>query len=299
VIDLCMLGVGGMMPLPDRPLSSLLVRISGETILFDCGEGTQTAWRRAGWPFRGTGTILLSHLHADHVAGLPGVLFQIAHSGRTGPVTIVGPEHTHDVATNLTSIVGWVPYEVRVVELSGGERFELFDGVALETLALQHRMPCLGYTITVARAPRFDPRRATALGVPMTEWKRLQRGEAVGNVQPADVNGPSRRGLKLTLITDTSAFDGIADFARDSDLLLCESMYADDADAEKANERGHMTARQAAALARQAATRQLWLTHFSPSVIDPQTLAGPAHAEFPGAVVAETGMTATLRFDDE
>jgi ribonuclease Z len=249
MIDVCLLGTGGMMPLPERPLSSLLLRIRGETILFDCGEGTQIAWRRSGWPFRPTGTILLSHLHADHVAGLPGVLFNIAHAGRTEPVTIFGPSRTHEVATNLTSIVGWVPFDLRVVELEGGESVSLADEVQLDTLAVRHRLPCVGYSISISRAPRFDPERATALRVPVVDWKRLQRGEDVGGVRAADVSGPPRRGLKLTVITDTEAFDEIAEFARESDLLVCEAMYADDADAGKAQERGHMTARQAARLA--------------------------------------------------
>lgn len=299
MIDLCLLGTGGMMPLPERPLSSLLVRIRGDLLLFDCGEGTQIAWRRAGWPFRPTRVILLSHLHADHVAGLPGVLFSVAHAGRTEPLTIVGPERTHEVATNLASIVGWVPFEVRVVELQGGESLQLDDDVRLDTLLLRHRSHCLGYSISIARAPRFDPRRATELGVPVQDWKRLQAGETVGAVRPEQVSGPPRRGLKLSLITDTRAFDGIVPFVRDSDLLLCEAMYADDADREKAEERGHMTARQAAWIAREAGVRRLWLTHFSPSVTDPTELAGPAGEEFPGAVIGVPGMTTTLRFDDE
>lgn len=288
-----------MMPLPDRPLSSLLIRIRGETLLFDCGEGTQIAWRRSGWPFRPTGTILLSHLHADHVAGLPGILFNIAHSGRTEPVTIYGPERTYEIASNLTSIVGWVPFDLRVVELQGGESLQLDDDVRLATLRLEHQMPCLGFTIAVSRAPRFDPERASELGVPVQDWKRLQQGEAIGGVQPGDVSGPARRGLKLALITDTSTFDGIIEFVRDSDLLVCESMYADDDDVDKAHERGHMTARQAAALAREAGVRALWLTHFSPSVTDLSMLTGPAQAEFPGAVIGESGLTTTLRFDEE
>lgn len=287
-----------MLPLPERPLSATLIRIRGETLLFDCGEGTQTAWRVAGWPFRPTSTILLSHLHADHVAGLPGILFSIAHAGRTEPVTIYGPQHTHQIASNLASIVGWVPYELRVVELEGGERFALADDVHLETLALQHRMPCLGYTLSVARAPRFDPERATALGVPLADWKHLQRGESVGAITPADVSGPPRRGLKVALVTDTSAFDGISAFVAESDLLVCESMYADDDDEDKALERGHMTARQAARLARLAAVKRLWLTHFSPSVTDTSTLLTPAHAEFPDAIIGFPGLSTTLRFED-
>lgn len=299
MIDLCLLGNGGMMPLPERPLSATLIRSGSETILFDCGENTQVNWRRSGFAYRTISTILLSHLHADHVAGLPGVLFQIAHSGRTEPVNIYGPERTHEIVSHLTAIVGRLPYELLVVEMSGGESIEIPAGFTLSTLALQHRMPCLGYRLDLARAPRFDPERATVLGVPVSGWSRLQGGETVNGVTPGQVLGPPRRGLRVALITDTSVFDGLQPFVSDSDLLICESMYADDADAERARERGHLTARQSARLAAQANVRQLWLTHFSPSVEDLEEITAVALQEFPTAVAGTPGLALTLSFDDE
>lgn len=286
------------MPLPDRPLTALLIRIRNQTILFDCGEGTQITWRRNGWPFRPTGTILLSHLHADHVAGLPGILFNIAHAGRTEPVTIYGPPRTYEITRNLTSIVGWVPYDLRVVELDGDDEVRLAEDLTLRTQRLRHPVHCLGYALEIRRNPRFDPERAAARGIAMTDWKRLQRGEIVDGVHPADVTGPPRRGLKLALVTDTSAFADLIPFVAGSDLLVCESMYIDDAEAEKAAERGHMTTRQAARLAASANVGQLWLTHFSPSVQDPQDALALANEEFPHAVVGETGLSTTLRFRD-
>jgi ribonuclease Z len=299
MIDLCLLGNGGMMPLPDRPLSATLIRSGSGTILFDCGENTQVNWRRSGFAYRTTGTILLSHLHADHVAGLPGVLFQIAHSGRTEPVTIYGPERTHEVAGHLTSIVGRLPYELRVVELPGGESLEIPAGFTLSTLSLQHRIPCLGYRLDLPRAPRFDPERATALGVPISDWSRLQQGETVNDVTPNQVLGPRRRGLRVALITDTSLFDGLLQFVSDSDILVCESMYADDADADRARERGHLTARQSARLAAEANVRHLWLTHFSPSVENLDAISTIAHQEFPTAITGTPGLAMTLAYDDE
>jgi ribonuclease BN (tRNA processing enzyme) len=173
-----------MMPLPGRPLSATLIRSGSETILFDCGENTQVNWRESGFAFRSTGSILLSHLHADHVAGLPGVLFQLAHAGRSDPVTIYGPERTHEIVSHLVVIVGRLPYELRVVELTGGESLELVAGFTLSALSLAHRMPCLGYRLDLPRAPRFDPERARALGVPVEGWSRLQRGETVGASAP-------------------------------------------------------------------------------------------------------------------
>lgn len=299
MIDLCLLGIGGMMPLPGRSLSACLLRMGGETILFDCGEGTQVNWRSSGWPFRPTGTILLSHCHADHIAGLPGILFQIAHSGRIEPVTIFGPLGTHEIVSHLVSIVGRLPYELRVVEFAGGESVELFAGVLLSTLATRHRMPCLAYRLDLARAPRFDPERARALNIPMQDWKRLQAGEAVGTILPEQVTGPPRRGLRVALVTDTSAFDELIPFVANSDLLVCESMYAEDEAQERAEHRGHMTASQAAHIAADANVRRLWLTHLSPAVSDPQAVEVVARQVFAQAQLGPVGETLTLAFDDD
>lgn len=299
MLDVCLLGIGGMMPLPDRPLSAALARVDGETILWDCGEGTQVAWRRSGWPFRPTGTILLSHLHADHVAGLPGILFQIAHSGRTEPLTVYGPARTAEIVSHLVSIVGRVPYELRVCELTDGDTLEWQPNIAITAKRVQHRMECLAYRLDIARAGRFDADKASALGVPQTEWSRLQRGEAFGEVLPEQVLGPPRRGLRLALVTDTSAFDGLIEFVADSDLLVCEAMYADDEAEERAAQRGHMTARQAATIAARASVRQLRLTHLSPSVEDATEVERVAREEFPGAELATPGETMTLVFDPE
>jgi ribonuclease Z len=299
MIEVCLLGVGGMMPLPGRPLSACLLRTGGETVLFDCGEGTQVNWRVSGWPYRPTGTLLLSHLHADHVAGLPGLLFQIAHSGRTEPVTIYGPRDTVQIVSHLMAIVGRTPYELRVVELSGGETLELPAGLRLATLATQHRLPCLAYAITQPRARRFNPERASDLGVPLADWKRLQHGEAVGDITPDMVLGPPRRGLKVSLVTDTNLFDGLAPFVAGSDLLLCEAMYAADEDADKAAQRGHMVARQAAQLARDSGAGRLWLTHFSPSVERLEDVLDRARADFPAAELGAPGLTTALQFDPD
>lgn len=299
MIEVCLLGVGGMMPLPGRPLSACLFRTGGATFLWDCGEGTQVNWRLSGWPYRPTRAILLSHLHADHVAGLPGILFQIAHSGNTEPVTIYGPEHAYEVVSNLVTIVGRLPYELRVVQLAGGETLELPAGLRLDALATRHRMPCLAYAITQPRARRFLPERARELGVPLADWKMLQAGQPVGDVTPDSVLGPPRRGLKLSLVTDTSYFDALVPFVAGSDLLVCESMYAEDEDAPKAEQRGHMVAGQAARLAREAAVARLWLTHFSPSVEDPRTVLGRAQRDFPAAQLGAPGLTTALQFDPD
>lgn len=298
MIDVCLLGIGGMMPLPERPLSASLVRVGGETILFDCGEGTQVNWRLSGWAFRPTGTILLSHLHADHIAGLPGILFQIAHAGRTEPVTIYGPERTAEIVMHLVQIVGRLPYELQVVQLDGGESIPFVAGMTLSTLRLQHHMPCLGYRLDLPRARRFDPDRAREMNVPMQSWSCLQAGETVDGIAPDVVLGPERRGLGLSLITDTSFFEDLVPFVSESDLLISESMYGLDEKADDAERRGHMTARQAARLGSDARVRHLWLTHFSPAVTDLEELGRVAHEECSDVEVGYPGLTTTLRFDE-
>ncbi len=298
MIDVCLLGNGGMMPLPGRPLSATLFRVGAQTVLFDCGEGTQVNWRSSDLAYRPTSTILLSHIHADHVAGLPGVLFQIAFSGRTEPLTIYGPEHTPEVVSSLLSIVGRLPFELRVGQLEGGETFALEAGIQVSTLALRHRTPCIGYTVDVPRSPRFNPERATELGVPLKHWKRLQAGESVDGVSPGDVSGPPRRGLKLALVTDPSYFDELIPFVSESDLLVCEAMF-EDTDLERAHERGHMTFSQAATLARDAGVQQLWLTHFSPRVENPDSHLERVRAQFLQTEIGRRGLKTTLAFDDE
>ena len=298
MIDVCMLGNGGMMPLPGRPLSSALLRVGGETILFDAGEGTQVAWRVSDFSFRSTSTILLSHAHADHIAGLPGILFQIAHSTRTEPVTIYGPQWTAEVVQILTSIVGRLPYELRVVQLEGHELVDLPGGANLTALPLDHRAPCLGYSVSLPRLPRFNPEKARERGVPMELWKTLQRGEEAGGFTPDDVIDGPRRGVRVSLITDTRYFDEIVPFVNASDLLICESMFAEDADTERARERGHLTIRQACRIASDAQVGRLWLTHFSPKVQHPEDYTAFARSLFPNTEIAFSGLRAAVAFPE-
>lgn len=287
-----------MMPLPNRPLSATAFRIQGETFLFDAGEGTQVSWRSSGWNFRPTGTILLSHLHADHIGGLPGILFQLAYSGREDPVTIYGPPLTYQVISALITIVGTLPYELRIVELENDQQIELPGGAYCSTMALDHRAPCIGYAITLPRRPGFDPEKARRLNVPQHLWKPLQEGHPADGFRPEDVTGPPRRGLKLSLVTDTRYKEDIAAFVQGSDLLVCESMYAEDADAERAWERGHLTIRQATRIASDGDVRRLWLTHFSPKVQCPSSYLGIARQWFENTDIGETGMKTTLQFDE-
>ena len=297
MIEVCLLGNGAMMPLPDRPLSATAIRIEGDAILFDCGEGTQVNWRVSNFAYRALGTILISHAHADHIAGLPGVLFQIAHATRTEPVRIIGPEGLQPVIEGLLTVVGRLPFELRLQTLADGDCVPLVGNATVTAIELEHRRTCLGYVIDLPRAPEFLPDRARALGVPIEYWRPLQDGFAIGGFRPEDVTGPPRRGLRVSLVTDTAAFPELAGRVRESDLLICESTFVLDEDEQRARERGHMTLRQAADLARDSGSRRLWLTHFSPKVDDPLAHQGTARALFPNAEIGYPGLCTVLSFE--
>jgi ribonuclease Z len=303
MIEATLLGTGGMLPLPGRWLSSLLVRCAGELTLFDCGEGTQVAWRASGWGFRRLGAICLSHYHADHVAGLPGLLHAVANAGRTEPLAVYGPGGTRRIVAALRSIAPVLPFTVEVRDLAGGERFPLPGGLAGRCAAGEHGLPVVAYRVDRHRAPRFDPDRARALGVPLALWRTLQGGEPAvwdgGRVEPEAVIGPARRGVALAYVTDTRPVPAIRSLIDGVDLLVCEGTYGDDADAAKAEARGHMTFSEAAALARAGNARRLWLTHFSPAVEDPDAFVGNARRVFAEAIVGRAGLTAAVAFDDD
>jgi len=310
MLDVCLLGTGGMQPLPGRRLSATLVRVGRALILLDCGEGTQVAVRERGWGLRNLTTILLTHMHADHVLGLPGLLLTLAHAGKGGeePLTIYGPKPLVEVVRGLLVVAPRLPYPLHLVTLAGGETVTPpgVDGVIVTTLLLDHAVPCLAYALEAPRAPRFDASRARALGVPLPWWRRLQHGESVevgGRVvAPEEVRGPARRGLRLVLATDTRPTAELGAFLRDegtgTDLFICDGMYGDASEAPTRWEIQHMTFAEAATLARDSGARQLWLTHFSPALSDPAARREQATAIFPNTIVGHDGLTETLAFAD-
>lgn len=300
MIDLLLLGTGGMMPMPNRWLSALLVRIEGELILFDCGEGTQIPWQLYGWGFRRVGIICLSHLHADHVAGIPGLLHAIANSGRRDPVTLYGPPGTVHVVQALREIAPVPSLEVRIREIDDGVRFALPGGAVGSVIRGDHALPVLCYRIDVARARRFLADRAKSADIPQQLWSSLQRGQDVSigtSLYRAEAFlGPERRGISIGFVTDTRPVPDLPGFLAGVDLLICEGTYGDSADAHKALDKKHMTFAEAAELARDSSAGALWLTHFSPAVHNPYDWLHNATAIFPHSTIGYSGMEATLSF---
>ena len=302
MIDLLLLGTSGMMPLPGRWLSSTLVRSGGDLILFDCGEGTQIPMRQFGWGFRRVGAICLSHWHADHVAGLPGLLHTIANSGRTELLRIYGPVETARVVRGLREIAPQLPYEVEVIELQGGETFGLSDSLRGSVIPGFHHVPSLIYRVDFPRAPQFLVESAEALGVPRTHWRDLQNGKTIvidgRTIEPAGVFGPSRTGVSFGVMTDTRPVPGALEFLRGVDLLISEGTYGESVLRDKAIANRHMTFAEAATIARDAQVRALWLTHFSPSIADPEEFRSFAADIFPAVEIGFSGLTTSLRFRD-
>ncbi len=302
MLEVHFLGTGAMMPLPDRRLASALVRRNGRLLLIDCGEGTQVAVRESGWSMARIDQILITHFHADHIAGLPGLLLTMGTMGRAEPVELIGPRGLEAVVRCLRVIAPELPYELRFTELDGPERSLAFQDARLTAFALGHVLPCYGCVIELDRPGRFEKARAEALGIPMTFWRALQAGERVeadgcGYV-PDMVLGPARKGLKIAYCTDTRPVDAIATCAAGADLLILEGTYAEEDKAEKAAQFGHMTFSGAAALAAQAGAKELLLTHFSPTVTDPEQFLHIPRSVFPNAYVAYDGLRRVLKFPD-
>jgi ribonuclease Z len=298
MLDVALVGTGGMLPLPNRWLSSVLIRYGPHLVLFDCGEGTQISLRALGWGIKDIDLILISHVHGDHVTGLPGLLLTQGSSDRTEPVRIVGPPGLRAVVDGLRVVAPVLPFEVDVRELDCSEYLEL-DQLRVSCATAEHHVPCVAYRIDLPRAPRFLPEKARALRVPQNDWRRLQRGETVNGVTPAEVLGPPRRGLAIGLVTDTRPSSAIAELVREVDLLVCEGTFGSEEDQPRAVERKHMTFREAATLAKHAGAKRLLLTHFSPALVDPEEYAQNARDVFEPTIVGRDHLTLSLPFPAE
>lgn len=298
MIDVTLLGCGGMLPLPHRALTSLYVRYDGHALLIDCGEGTQIAIRAAGKKFKPIDVILITHFHADHIAGLPGLLLTMGNDGRTAPVSIYGPEGIGKIVEALCVIAPEIPFPVMVYELSGGHNRFKCIGLTVDAFALEHRMPCYGYCFTLERKGKFNAKRAKELGIPVSAWNKLQRGESAEGFAPEDVMGEVRKGLKLLYATDTRPVPEITEYGRGADLMILEGIFGAEEKQARAEETCHMMMREAAQLAKEAEAKELWLTHFSPATHHPEEFEEQLREIFPQTVVGTDGLNKTLQFAD-
>jgi ribonuclease Z len=289
-LDVVFLGTAASMPTAQRSPAALLVRRGSERLLFDCGEGTQRQLQRSAIGLPDLQEIFLTHYHADHFLGLPGMLKTFALRGRDEtPLTVYGPEGLGELFHSLRPFVGRLPYPLSLVELEPGKRVER-GGYVIEPFAVEHGLAAVGYAVVEEQRPgEFDVAASDRLGVPAgPERGRLQSGEEVtladGRVvTPAEVLGEPRPGRKIVITGDTAPSAAVVQAAHGADLLVHEASFLGE-EAERAEETMHSTAVEAAEVARLAQVRLLALTHVSPRYFGPE-LAEEASAVFPDTVV--------------
>ena len=269
------LGCGGMMPLPYRHLTSVLLRREGDLFLFDCGEGTQVSLRRLNLKWKKIDAIFISHTHADHVTGLPGILMLNAQVDRTEPLYIYGPPKIKEyVETSRRVLDMYINYPIVVKEIEAPCVVHSGKDFYIRAFPLDHTKICVGYTLEELDRPgEFNPDKARELGVPVGPlWAQLQQGFEVkatdgSIVKPEQVLGEKRSGRKFSFVTDTLYKKTIAEEVRGSDLLVCEGMFENEL-IDQAKEKKHMTAAQAATIARDADVRRMCMIHYSPRYTD-------------------------------
>ena len=305
MIDLVLLGCGGNMPMPNRFLSSLFINYKGRKILIDCGEGTQVSMRMKNCGFKTVDLICITHLHGDHIYGLMGLLSTIGNSSRTEDLTIVGPKGICDTINAMKILIEYLPYKLIVIENPVGTfslNNDIFKDIEISTTQLDHSSECIGYSFYFKRSPKFNPEKAIKNNVPKILWQKLQNGKNIvfNNItySPEMVLGDDRKGIKISFVTDTRPILSIPEFIKNSDLFVCEAMYGDDLDISKAVKNKHMTFREAANLARLGNVNKLLLTHFSPSLGEPNLYKKNATDVFENTIIGEDRLSISLNFEN-
>lgn len=303
MLEICLLGTSGMMPLPGRWLTSLMARYNGSSILIDCGEGTQISIKEKGWSFHDIDVICFTHYHGDHISGLPGLLLSMGNADRKEPVTMIGPKGLERVVNALRIIAPELPFPILFHELAEPKESIPQNGFTIEAFRVNHNVTCYGYNIEVPRAGRFLPEKAEKNQVPKQLWSRLQKGAELdyeGRHYTQDmILGPKRRGIKLTYCTDSRPCASIAEAASHADLFICEGMYGQKEKQQKAIEYKHMTFYEAAELAKQAEVSELWLTHYSPSLVRPELFLSETCKIFEHTKIGRDHKSIVLEFEKD
>ena len=301
------LGCGGMMPLPYRHLTSVLLRRDGDLFLFDGGEGTQVSLRRLNLKWKKINAIFVSHTHADHVTGLPGILMLNSQVDRNEPLYIFGPPKIAEyIETSRKVLDMYINYPIVVKEITAPCVCYEGDGFYVRAFPLEHTKTCVGYTLEELDRPgEFSVEKAKELNVPMGPlWGKLQKGESVLNadgieVKSEQVVGKNRSGRKFSFVTDTMYLPSIAKEVQGSDLLICEGMYSRECE-QDAKEKKHMTSTQSATIARDANVKKMGLIHYSPRYNDHdlETLLTEAREIFPETVLTKDRMHFEIPYED-
>ncbi len=303
MVDICLAGTGGMMPLKNRWLTCLFMEYNGKGILIDCGEGTQIALADAGCKLSKLDMLLITHFHADHISGLPGLLLSLGNFSKTTPLKIYAPKGAKKIISNLCCICPCLPYQLEITELSTKEieKFEVpdFEMLEITSMPVKHKVDCLGYSFKFNKKPVFNPQKAKELNIPVKSWSILHSGENVevdGKIITPDmVLDGERPSTKITYCTDTIFFDELVKFAENSDLLISEGMYGDEENAEDMFKKGHMLFSHSANLAVKSNSKELWLTHYSPALNNPKDYSDYVKGIFKNTVISKDGLKKTFK----
>ena len=306
MLDITLLGTSALFPTPDRALTSVFLSCNGHSILFDCGEGTQSAARKANISLINTDLIALTHYHGDHIFGLPGLLQTMSVMGRTKPLYITGPCGLYSELEPILKLTGKTLYSIELITvpddgLSLNKIAARWDNAKLIAFDTKHRVNSQGYSFILSRAGKFIPEKAENLKIPKNKWSILQKGKCIEQdgkiIKPETVLDNPRKGLKFTFSGDTMYCGGLVKGSENADLLICEATYGENEHINLAREHGHMTFSQAAQTALQAGAKRLWLTHYSQIIRNPEDFLLNAQSIFPPSECGTDGKHIKLEFD--